>query len=249
MFNVVVEHRKRRVWTPRTIAISVGAHLLVLAAVVNAAAKAEPPVKVVEYDVGRLQEKPRQEPVKPTPPPPAQPDRPAPVPGQTLTLQPPPVVPDVIPPPNPDATPTDPDEYSGLGRPGQVIGDPPADPPANPPADPGPLRDWREDILVPEDVDQLPQLSNTRDAQRLLERAYPPTLRDAGVTGRTTVVLVIDKNGQVQPGSVEVRETTNDAFRDAAVRAAERFRFRPARLNGQPVSVIISLPIDWQIAP
>ena len=34
----------------------------------------------------------------------------------------------------------------------------------------------------------------------------------------------------------------------AAVRAAERFRFRPARLNGQPVSVVISIPIDWQLA-
>lgn len=247
MFNVVVEHRKRRVWTPRTIAISVGAHLLVLAAVVSAAkAEERPEVVVIPIDYPT---EARPKPVKPTPPPPAQPDRPAPVQGKTLALQTPEQVPETIPPPDSSAPPANPDDYRGDGPVGQVIGDPPANPPADTQASPGPLPDFREDVIPAADADQLPQLSNTRDAQRLLERAYPPTLRDAGVTGRTTVVLVIDKNGQVQPGSVEVRETTNDAFRDAAVRAAERFRFRPARLNGQPVSVIISIPIDWQIAP
>jgi protein TonB len=247
MFNVVVEHRKRRVWTPRTIAISVGAHLLVLAAVVSAAkAEEREPVVVIPIDYPA---EARPKPVKPTPPPPADPDRPAPVPGRRLELRAPETVPPDIPPADPATPPADEEDYNRDGPPGQVIGDPPATPPADTSADVDPLKDWRDGTIPAEYADQLPQLSNTRDAQRLLERAYPPTLRDAGVTGRTTVVLVIDKNGQVQPGSVEVRETTNDAFRDAAVRAAERFRFRPARLNGQPVSVIISLPIDWQIAP
>ena len=250
MFNVVVEHRKRRVWTPRTVAVSVGAHLVVLAGIVAAAANAEaPPPRVVEYDIGRVQEK-RPQPVKPTPPPPApvEPDHHQVVPGRTLTLQPPPTVPIDIRPPNPADTPTNPDDYLGFGPPGNVIGTPPANPPANPPADPGPLHDYRTDDPIPAgDAEVLPQLASPRDAQRLLERNYPPLLRDAGVTGHTTVVMVIDKNGVVEPGSVEVRETTHDAFRDAAIRAAERFRFRPARLHGQPVSVVISIPIEWQI--
>jgi TonB family protein len=74
-------------------------------------------------------------------------------------------------------------------------------------------------------------------------------LRDAGVTGHTTVVLVIDRNGRVEPGSVSVQETTHDAFREAAVRAAEHFRFRPAKLHGRPVAVRISFPIEWTIQP
>lgn len=248
MFNVVVGHRKRRVWSPRTVAISVGAHLLVLAVVVNAAANAEPEQRVVMMPLPDYVEKTRPQPVKPPPPAPVQPDRPPPVAGRTLALETPTTVPDVLPPPDPAAPPVDPDDFSGIGPVGQVIGEPPATPPANPPADPGPLPDHRIDTIDASSADILPQLSNTREAQRMLERVYPPTLRDAGVTGRTMVMLVIDKNGAVEPGSVEVRESTNDAFRDAAIRAAERFRFRPARLNGQPVSVIISIPIDWRLA-
>ena len=247
MFNVVVEHRKRRVWTPRTVAISVGAHLVVLGGIVAAAANAEPPgPPVTPIEIGNYPKAPT--PVKPTPPPPpAEPNRPAPVAGRTLVLQPPENVPVNIPPPNPTAPPANPEDFTGLGQPGQVIGDPPANPPANPPADPGPLTDFRDDVMQPEDVDQLPQLASPRDAQRLLERNYPPLLRDAGVAGRTTVVMVIDRNGEVEPGTVEVRETTHDAFRDAAIRAAQRFRFRPAKLHGQAVSVVISIPIEWQI--
>ena len=66
MFNVVVEHRKRRVWTPRTVAVSVGAHLVVLGAVVAAAANAEPaPPPVVSIEIGEFRPKPPPQPVKP----------------------------------------------------------------------------------------------------------------------------------------------------------------------------------------
>jgi TonB family protein len=246
MFNVVVEHRRRRVWTPRTVAVSVAAHLLVLAGVVTAAANVTPPEHVIEIPIGPPPEPRAPQPVKPTAPRPI--DRPPPVRGHTLVLQAPTTVPTRVLPPDPTATPTDPNAYSGEGPIGDSVGTPSPGPPQTPAAGPGPLTDFRVDAPVDAGlVDQLPQLASPREAQRLLERAYPPLLRDAGVAGHTTVVLVIDRNGVVQPGSVSVRETTNDAFREAAVRAAERFRFRPAKLNGQPVPVIISIPIEWQI--
>jgi periplasmic protein TonB len=134
----------------------------------------------------------------------------------------------------------------GVGPTGSGTG--PTSPQPQPPGGgTGPLPDFRDSIFEPEEVEQLPQLLNPREAQRLLERVYPGRLRDAGVTGHTTVLLVIDRNGSVQPGSVTVQETTDDAFREAAVRAAERFRFRPATVRGQPVPVWISLPIEWTI--
>src|SRR5213082_2705041 len=53
MFNVVVDRRKRRVWSARTVAVSVGAHLLVLVGVIAAAANAGPaPVPVDIIDIG-----------------------------------------------------------------------------------------------------------------------------------------------------------------------------------------------------
>jgi TonB family protein len=158
-------------------------------------------------------------------------------------------VPPDLPPTDPDAPPTNPADYSGEGPVGNVIGTPPATP--QPPVpDPGPLPDFRTDEPIDaRNADQLPQLLSPRDAQRMLERVYPSTLRDAGVTGHTTVLLVIDKTGAVEPGSITVQESTHDAFRDAAVRAAERFRFRPAKLHGEAVAVSISIPIEWQIQP
>jgi TonB family protein len=96
-------------------------------------------------------------------------------------------------------------------------------------------------------VTVLPRLSNAREAERLLQHLYPPLLRDAGVTGRTVVVLIIDREGKVEPGSVRVQETTHPGFAEAAIRAAEKMRFTPARLNGRPVSVVIALPIGWQL--
>jgi len=247
MFNVVVEHRKRRIWSARTVAISVGAHVLVLAGVVVAAANPDaPPPRVTTIELGPVPQKPTQQPAKPTPPRPA--DQPPPVHGRTLVLPTPTTVPHDILPPH-DETPVSSSEYSGEGPVGTEIGPPDPGPQPPLPPNPGPLHDYRTDVIPVEDAEVLPQLTNPRDAQRLLERNYPPILRDAGVTGHTTVVLVIDKDGRVEPGSVTVRESSHDAFRDAAIRAAERFRFRPARVQGQPVAVVISIPIEWQIAP
>jgi protein TonB len=247
MFNVVVDRRKRRVWSARTIAASVGAHLLVLAGVVAAASntQAAPAPRVVEIWSAPPPKAPT--PAKPTPPPPA--DQPVPVKGTTLQLRTPETVPTTVAPPNPNDVPVSAEEFSGKGPIGNVIG--PPDTTARTPAvipDP-PLPDFRTDVIDVSEAEVLPELLSPREAQRLLERAYPSMLRDAGVTGHTTVLLVIGKDGAVQPGSITVQETSHDQFRDAAIRAAQRFRFRPARLHGEAIAVSISIPIEWQIQP
>lgn len=251
MFNVVVQRRKRRAWSMWTVAVSVGAHLLVLGGIAAAAANAPvpPPPTPPDSIIWTPLEKPDPPAAaKPTPRLPS--NRPKPVPGRTLALQPPPEVPPpALPLARPKLHPANPNDYTGVGPVGNVIGPPPATPqrPAPDPPLPG---DRGPDVpLPPSAVEQLPQLLNPREAQRMLERVYPSTLRDAGVTGHTTVLLVIDRDGAVEPGSVTVQETSHDAFRSAAVRAAERFRFRPAKVNGQPVPVRISIPIEWTITP
>jgi protein TonB len=244
MFKVVTEQRKTRLWTPRNVALSAGAHLLVLAAFAATAQGTGPTESVAWTDL------PPVPPARTPPPPPPVPvavHTPPPArTGRTVELPAPDRVPVSLPPIDSSATPLTPDQTSGIGPTGQVPGPPNNAPPTPDPVE-GPLPNFPE-AYTPENVDVLPQVANTREAQRLLERQYPPVLRDAGVAGRTVVTLVIDRNGNVEPGSVSVTESSHDAFRDAAVRAVEHFRFRPARLNGQPVSVIISIPIEWQIA-
>jgi TonB family protein len=150
-------------------------------------------------------------------------------------------------PPGHDEPRVNPDDDSGGGPAGNVADATPAIPQTPAPGQLLPqFGDWIHDDFNDE---QPPKLLDAREAQRILERVYPGMLRDFGVTGHTTVQLVVDRSGAVQPGSVTVQETTHEAFRDAAVRAAERFRFRPARVNGYPVAVRISIPIEWSIQP
>lgn len=248
MFKVVTERRKRSIWSPRVIVLSVGAHLLLLGAFVTAAESTPPETRERIVDL-RLPDETRPKlPPKPvTPPPPAAPqrDEPKPKPGDFVTPKTPTVVPDGVTDPKPDETPLHDSDVSGHGVEGDVVGKPgPGDTrPLTGNTDPQP----EGGVYTPEAVTVLPHLSNEREAQRILQRAYPPLLRDAGVTGQVTVVVIIDENGNVQPGSVRVQDATNPAFEEAARKVVERFRFSPAELNGHKVSVVIALPIHWEL--
>jgi protein TonB len=254
MFTVVVDRRKRRAWSPGTVAVSVGVHLLVLGALAAPPSNASRPLcpdceggleaPLSEENPSPPEEEKQISPaVEPTALAPAQAQ---PAPGTEPGVQAPDSVPMRIGSPNAGAAPQPPHPGSEPAGAGPRT---PAPTPRPPPGGAGPLPDFRDSIFDPEVVDQLPRFLDPREARRLLVRMYPGTLRDAGITGITVVELVIDRNGEVEPGSVTVEETTHEAFRAAAVRAAQRFRFRPARLRGQPVPVRVSLPIEWTIQP
>ncbi|HVG44123.1 MAG TPA: TonB family protein [Longimicrobium sp.] len=243
MFTVV-EPRKRRLWSARPIALSVGAHLLVLTGVAVAAnahpaPKSPPPVSPDTIWIP-TEETNSSASETTTPQPRVQ------TKGGFVSPRAPETELDSLPPVDSTAKPLTKDDVTGLGQEIFVVR-PRSDSTPRPPAADPPLTDFRLDGPEEYDVEQIPQLASPRDVQRILERVYPPMLRDGGVTGRTTVVLVVDGTGTVVPGSVTVRETSHEGFREAAIRAAERFRFRPARRNGQPFAAVVSLPIEWKI--
>jgi len=63
---------------------------------------------------------------------------------------------------------------------------------------------------------------------------YPSSARNARVTGRVTVYLMLDEKGAVS--KVE-RTDGPELLRGAAADAARRWKFRPTVVNGQPVRV------------
>lgn len=77
--------------------------------------------------------------------------------------------------------------------------------------------------------------------------AYPEPLRRAGIAGQVVVEAVIDSTGRVESGSLRVVQTTNDGFASAAKEYVLRALFRPARLRGRPVRVLIRLPVEFRI--
>lgn len=246
MFKVVTERRNRRAWSPRTVAVSVVLHLLVLAGFLTAVEQKHPVgVLISDSPLPIPPEPPRA--VRPAPPPFApRHHEPQPADGQPAQLAAPARVPAALPLIDSHLTRLAEAEVNQISSAGNVFGTPEATGAVTGTGGEDPAR-GDDEVIPGETADRKPELANQRQAEMILRRAYPPRLRDMGAAGHTTVTLIIDRKGDVEPGSVHVLESSDDAFRDAAIRAVERFRFRPATLNGHPVPVLVTLPIEWRL--
>jgi periplasmic protein TonB len=78
---------------------------------------------------------------------------------------------------------------------------------------------------------------------------YPEALRRAGIAGRVVVEAVIDTLGRAEPGSVRIIETPNPGFDTAARDHVLGALFRPARVNGRPVRVLVRVPVEFALRP
>lgn len=76
---------------------------------------------------------------------------------------------------------------------------------------------------------------------------YPDLLRQAGIQGRVVVQAIIDTSGRAEPPSVKVIQSPNPGFDQPAKNYVLRALFRPARVHGRAVRVLINLPIDFRI--
>lgn len=76
---------------------------------------------------------------------------------------------------------------------------------------------------------------------------YPELLKQAGIQGRVIVQAVIDTLGRAEPPSVKVLQSPNPGFDQAAKNLVSKSLFRPARVHGRAVRVLIQIPIDFRI--
>jgi protein TonB len=74
---------------------------------------------------------------------------------------------------------------------------------------------------------------------------YPDLMRQAGIRGRVVLQAIVDTSGRVEPGSIKILRSPNPGFDGATREWAARAQFRPARLEGRAVRVLIRLPIDF----
>jgi periplasmic protein TonB len=87
-----------------------------------------------------------------------------------------------------------------------------------------------------------PELQNTRDVQRALERTYPPLLRDAGIGGTPVVWFFIDESGRVVRTQLS-KSSGYDALDAAAMQVASVMQFSPALNRDKRVQVWVEIPI------
>ncbi len=76
---------------------------------------------------------------------------------------------------------------------------------------------------------------------------YPEMLRQAGIEGFVLLEFVIDTSGHVEEGSLKVLQSTNRAFEGPAKIVITRSLYRPGRVRGQAVRVLVSQRIGFTI--
>ena len=98
-------------------------------------------------------------------------------------------------------------------------------------------------------VDLPPRIADPEAAAAELEAAYPPELREAGVSGTVVLRFRLLPTGRVDAGSLSVARSSDPRFAGAAADVARRLRFVPALLHGRPVRVWVELPLQFESSP
>lgn len=74
--------------------------------------------------------------------------------------------------------------------------------------------------------------------------AYPEFARDAGITGKVILHVLVGKDGRVKNVKVKQGVTGLD---DAAKQAVQKWVFKPALSNNKPVAVWVEIPMDFKL--
>jgi TonB family protein len=76
---------------------------------------------------------------------------------------------------------------------------------------------------------------------------YPELLRQAGMQGRVVIEAVVDTSGRVVPSSVRIVSSTHPGFDDPAKLLVQKALFRPGRVRGRAVNVLLSIPVVFTL--
>jgi protein TonB len=113
-------------------------------------------------------------------------------------------------------------------------------PPPPPPAEG--VGEARPDFVA---FEVAPRLTNPAEFERALERAYPASLRDAGVGGTVVLLVHIDEEGQLTEARLG-QSSGYGRLDEAALGLVEVMRFTPALNRDRHVAVWVSLPIAFR---
>lgn len=107
-----------------------------------------------------------------------------------------------------------------------------------------------KEVLKDSDADALPAptaaylVSEMPSVLSEVRPEYPKAARDQKIQGPFVMDVLIDGAGKVrQVSAVE----GNDIFREAALAAMQKFKFRPALVDGKPVAVKIRYTLRFEL--
>ncbi|HDQ99081.1 MAG TPA: energy transducer TonB [candidate division WOR-3 bacterium] len=76
--------------------------------------------------------------------------------------------------------------------------------------------------------------------------AYPEMARQAGIEGQVVVAAMVDIDGSIISAEV-MKSSGNTSLDNAAIEAAYRAKFTPARQRDRPVRVQVSIPYRFSL--
>ena len=80
---------------------------------------------------------------------------------------------------------------------------------------------------------------------RTVAPKFPDSMRRDGTSGLVTVSCLIDEKGNVT--EPKVLKSTNDAFSEPALEALKKWKFKPAKKDGEAVAIRVSIPVQFNI--
>jgi protein TonB len=78
---------------------------------------------------------------------------------------------------------------------------------------------------------------------RTVAPEYPRDLKADGVSGLVMVKCTIDEQGNV--AGTDIVKSSNEKFDKFATEALKKWKFKPARQDGAPVSMQVTIPIKF----
>lgn len=80
---------------------------------------------------------------------------------------------------------------------------------------------------------------------RTVAPEVPYQFSRSGETGLVTVNFLVDEQGSVQDPKVE--KTTAPILDEPALKAVKKWKFKPAKRDGTPVAIRVSIPIKFEV--
>lgn len=96
-------------------------------------------------------------------------------------------------------------------------------------------------VYAPGVVDQLPELLSAPPPR------YPELLRQARVAGLVMLQGVVDTSGRMEPGTLHVISSPHPALAASAEASVLAAVFRPGRVAGRAVRVLVQVPVQFTV--
>jgi len=227
LFNNLLESKAKKQKSPGGVAVSVIAHVIIIALAIQATLNAGQKKDKIEEKVDFVEVK-KDEPPPPKEKPPEVQVAPPPKGFQTLTA--PVNIPDVLPDIDLTKKVTNEADFTGKGSQGGrdkgVVGAAPVE------------NQTYFEYQVEKPVMAVPGSPTPR---------YPDILKSAGVEGEVVVAFVVDTTGRADIGSLKILKSTHELFAAAVRTALPQMRFLPAEVGGKKVKQLVQQPFAFNI--